>query len=425
MLLNNSSPSATPPRIIESLFVHKDAIKLHLAAPLVAERQRYLAALVASGMTQKYVSQRATFVRHVVEVLAPSDPRAIDEVDIAVGLQRWIMKTSHATREESRTRDEFKAAARSWARFLGIYQEPHQKFCRFESEYQAFLTGMRIELGLLPASISAAAKPTKRFLLWITPRGLALTDVSLLDIDRFIDDGRARGWSPRTIKCNCQALRTFFRYAELRGWSCKNLSRLIKAPVVCSLKNDLRLNSWSEVCHLIGALDITKTSQCRAKAVLLLASKYGMRSCEIADLKLEDLDWSNEVITVRRAKRGRMQQFPLLFEVGQAIIDYLERVRPHSIYRNVFLTLHAPYRPVAHMSQSMWRLLRVGVFGNAPCGLHSLRHACATELLRCGTSLQGIADFLGHRNLRSVSIYAHCDSQSLRQIAAFDLGDVL
>jgi site-specific recombinase XerD len=73
----------------------------------------------------------------------------------------------------------------------------------------------------------------------------------------------------------------------------------------------------------------------------------------------------------------------------------------------------------------MWRLLRLGAFLDTPCGMHSLRHACATELLRQGSSLQAIADLLGHRSMRSVSIYAHCDSLALRKVADFSLRDVL
>ena len=176
---------------------------------------------------------------------------------------------------------------------------------------------------------------------------------------------------------------------------------------------------------MIGALDDSKPSQCRAKAILLLASIYGMRGCEIAHLTLDDLDWKNDVITVRRAKRGRFQQFPIQHEVGLAIIRYLKTVRTSSEFRNVFLTLHTPHRPVEHLSQSVWRLLRRGRLGNKPCGLHSLRHACATELLRQGTSLRGIADFLGHRGVRSVSIYAHCDSNAVRRVAEFSLKDIL
>jgi site-specific recombinase XerD len=55
-------------------------------------------------------------------------------------------------------------------------------------------------------------------------------------------------------------------------------------------------------------------------------------------------------------------------------------------------------------------------------GPHALRHACATRLLQKGSSLKEIADFLGHRNTKSVGIYAKCDIAALRKVAAFRLG---
>jgi integrase/recombinase XerD len=58
-------------------------------------------------------------------------------------------------------------------------------------------------------------------------------------------------------------------------------------------------------------------------------------------------------------------------------------------------------------------------------GPHALRHACATRLLKQGSSLEEIAAFLGHRDLNSVSIYARYDIRLLRKVAAFSLSGVL
>jgi integrase/recombinase XerD len=54
-----------------------------------------------------------------------------------------------------------------------------------------------------------------------------------------------------------------------------------------------------------------------------------------------------------------------------------------------------------------------------------LRRACATQLLRTGTSLREIADFLGQSDLRSVSNYAKFDSASLKSVARFSLRGIL
>jgi site-specific recombinase XerD len=57
-------------------------------------------------------------------------------------------------------------------------------------------------------------------------------------------------------------------------------------------------------------------------------------------------------------------------------------------------------------------------------GPHSLRHACATHLLKKGSSLKEIAEFLGHQDTRSVGIYAKYDQRSLHKVAAFNLAGI-
>lgn len=53
-------------------------------------------------------------------------------------------------------------------------------------------------------------------------------------------------------------------------------------------------------------------------------------------------------------------------------------------------------------------------------GPHSLRHASATRLLQEGVSLQEIADFLGHRDSKSVGIYAKFDMKALCEVSTLD-----
>jgi len=138
---------------------------------------------------------------------------------------------------------------------------------------------------------------------------------------------------------------------------------------------------------------------------------------------LEDFDWRSETFTVRRAKGGGVQQYPIQYEVGEAILAYLRYGRPRCSCRQVFVTLHLPYRAIG--SAGMWLVVakRMEEMGleTKHRGPHALRHACATYLLKKGHSLQEIAEFLGHRNLQSVGIYAKHDQKALRAVAAFRL----
>jgi integrase len=138
---------------------------------------------------------------------------------------------------------------------------------------------------------------------------------------------------------------------------------------------------------------------------------------------LEDFDWENELLFVARPKTGEKAEYPLSRVVGDAVLRYLQEVRPRTNHREVFLTLSAPFRP---LRTGLWaivasRLRPLGV--SIPhYGPHALRHACATRLLDRGLSIKEIADHLGHRDPDSTRIYAKVDLHGLRQVADFDLG---
>ena len=165
----------------------------------------------------------------------------------------------------------------------------------------------------------------------------------------------------------------------------------------------------------------------RAKAVLLLLCLYGLRRGEVIRLQLNDIDWRNGVFTVRRSKRGGLQQFPLRPEVSDSILQYIRSARPRSSCQHVFVSFHPPFGPIYPTSINAIvtsRLNRLKIKASRR-GPHSLRHSCAMELLRRGTSLREIADFLGHRTCRSVGIYAKFDMQSLCNVSDLDLTGAL
>jgi site-specific recombinase XerD len=113
--------------------------------------------------------------------------------------------------------------------------------------------------------------------------------------------------------------------------------------------------------------------------------------------------------------------------VGESILRYLERVRPSSTYREVFLTLKAPIRPISagamyHLVSERMRALEIRSVRHGP---HALRHACAGRLVAQGLSLKQIGDHLGHRSAFATRTYAKVDLAGLREVADFSLGGLL
>jgi integrase len=201
------------------------------------------------------------------------------------------------------------------------------------------------------------------------------------------------------------------------------IGRGIRSPIVPKYDGLLKGPTWKEVRRLLRSTSGTKPATLRARAILSLCSIYALRSSEVSRLRLNDFDWQDERFAVQRAKRGGVQHYPIQYEVGEAILGYLTKGRPRCACRHVFATLHPPYRPLK--ACSMWqitsrRMRQLGIV-SAHHGPHALRHACATHLLRKGTSVKEIADFLGHRDSKSIGIYAKYDTQSLRKVAAYRL----
>jgi integrase/recombinase XerD len=105
-------------------------------------------------------------------------------------------------------------------------------------------------------------------------------------------------------------------------------------------------------------------------------------------------------------------------DVGAAIASYLQRGRPASDRREVFLRARAPYAPIAAgtVASTVRRACRRA--GIQEIGPHRLRHTTACEMVRSGVPIVRIGQVLRHRSLQSTAIYARVDIEQLRQLAA-------
>jgi integrase/recombinase XerD len=152
----------------------------------------------------------------------------------------------------------------------------------------------------------------------------------------------------------------------------------------------------------------------------MLLATYGLRAAEIVKLRLEDIDWRRDVLRVRHSKTGIYSELPLLPEPGEAVLRYLEKARPPSAYREVFLRIQAPHRPFKGGSilncVTGVRLRAAGITPQGRRGPHAFRHARAVSLLRSGVPLNIIGDVLGHRSAAATAEYLKLATDELRTV---------
>jgi site-specific recombinase XerD len=365
---------------------------------------------------------------HIIRLMQLDQMRPINRDEILDAGQRWLTDVeSHTTRQPGKTSVyAFTNVAENWFRFHSVLIAPSVQLRRFDPVLEWFVHHLERDRHFAPSSLQHYKYMVSQFLRWAGERVQSIPEISLLDITEFLRAKRNGGWRSSSLAGLCQPLRTFFRFCESQGWS-DSTTRGIRSPRVARSAVVPRGPRWGDVRRLVAAKSDATPADLRARAIILLCSIYGTRGIEISNFKLNDFDWINETFTLRRAKGGRVQQLPIQFEVGEAILDYLQQGRPRSSCRHLFLTVKTPYRPLR--SGCLWQIVgpRMKQLGiqSENVGLHSLRHSCATQLLRRGSSLRDIADFLGHRDMKSVSIYAKCDLSVLKAVSAFSLAGVL
>ena len=137
------------PRVIEELFIHRDAIARHLTAPMLGERETYLEQLLALGHKREFVAERASMLRNVVEHMHNLSSAPITEEAIISAARRWSSILDGEGIQISRgvSRD-FMAVARSWFRHLGLYSRDVPLSYPTEQVFVAFVHAMRHELWL-------------------------------------------------------------------------------------------------------------------------------------------------------------------------------------------------------------------------------------------------------------------------------------
>jgi integrase/recombinase XerD len=414
--------------VFNRLFVRPDALNRQLSAPLADERRHYLANCEEQGMSQKTLRSKAriliSIANHLKSAYRPSEQITLQQIGQAAS--RWARKKRSSP--SKRLGEEFVSEAVAWLSFLGRLQTQAKSARAYDQMLIEFRKFMENDRGLSPVTIEHRYHSVRPFLDQLFSEHGSLDMISVADIDALLAQKVNKHHYARvSVRGYASSLRSFFRYAEMRGWCGGGIAASIMAPRVFQQETLPSGPAWEVVQEILDATSGDQPTMIRDHAILMILAVYGVRSREVTRLHLDDIDWQKERIVFTRAKLGGRHSFPLQECVGAAIVRYLKEVRPKSRCREVFLTRHAPIGPLS--AGALWavvgRQLRGRALSIKHYGPHSLRHACATRLINEGLSLKEVGDHLGQRDPEATRIYAKVDLVGLRQVAAFDLGGLL
>jgi site-specific recombinase XerD len=389
---------------------HARFSSLPLLGPHVEE---FVAWLHAQGYPRVPIRLRLRVLPRVVELLRRRGVRRIEDLT-ASDLLRIAPSDSHDDMWLS-------AVVRSLARFFTAQ-------------------GRLIQPAVTPTEKLVAAYRSQlnrvRGLAESTQVNHSVTAAELLDLVGFNGDPTCLGhlgareietFLRRVGKRVCRAtlqhrvgyLRSFLRFLASRGLVTAGLDATIDTPRVYRGERLPRALSWDTVRSFLAAIDRSTPMGKRDYAIFLLIATYGLRSSEVAALRLGDIEWRAGRLRVPRPKTKTPLLLPLTDEIGAALIDYIRNARPDLPHREVFLRVLAPEGPLkpTAVTEAFQGWTRRSGLPIPYKGAHCLRHSLAVHLLRQGASLKTIGDLLGHRSAESTCVYLRLHVEDLRLVA--------
>ena len=287
--------------------------------------------------------------------------------------------------------------------------------------YNHWLVDVR---GLAVATLKKNGHEARTFLSWLDPERAnrrALRRLSVSDVDAYLS------WRLPPLRRGglhgvCSGLRSLLQYLHRAGLIGRDLAGEVKGPI--SYHNDEipRAFTQEQIAALLSVTAGDRTPKGRRDyAMFLLLATYGLRAGEIVRLRLDDMDWRADRVRILHSKTGVESFLPLLANVGNALLEYIQKGRPQTPHRDVFLRVRAPMRPFKSATSLAGviatRMRQAGFVAEGRHGAHAFRFARAQTLLQASVPRKSISDLLGHLRTSSTEVYLRLAVTDLRAIS--------
>ena len=220
--------------------------------------------------------------------------------------------------------------------------------------------------------------------------------------------------SNRTVNRKVSSLKSFYKFQQkakqidenpLQKHRALKVSKRVQVPF-----------SEKEIVMVLHQCDIDDDfTSLRNKMIVELLYSTGIRRNELINLKVRDIDFSNNTVKVL-GKRNKERFVPLLKSVKDSVKKYLsEREKENSTIDFLFFTdKHKKLYPTF-----VYRVINEyfsTVSSKVKKSPHVLRHSFATHLLNEGADLNSVKELLGHSSLASTQVYTHSSMGKLKEV---------
>lgn len=240
-------------------------------------------------------------------------------------------------------------------------------------------------------------------------------DITYDNILKYIASLKRRGLSKTSISRKITTIRQFHKFLYEENISKENIAKNLKLP-----KSDSYLPvtlTIKEINLMIDSIDETNKIGIRNRAMLEVLFACGLRVSELLDLKLQDLHLKARYLDV--IGKGNKERYVPLDQIAlDALLNYLNNAREEFIVQKtnyVFLN----YKGSRMSRQGFFKFIKqLSLKCNIDKNVspHTIRHTCATTLLRGGADIRVIQNILGHSSVGTTEIYTHINRDELKDI---------
>jgi site-specific recombinase XerD len=234
-----------------------------------------------------------------------------------------------------------------------------------------------------------------------------LAQVSFREVDQFGEHQHRRGRSWATINRRLNALKHFFDFCldqQFVGGNPVKPSHFVRRgrPLPKALSREQVQRLFAQIEHPMD------------RALFLVILRCGLRVSEVAQLRLDHLDWEQQALQVVQGK-GRKERRVYMSPDAVASVQQCLAQHPGAQAQGYVFWNRKRVRQPLSVKAIQKKMERYAKAAGITASCQSLRHTFASNLLEHGAEVVAIRDFLGHSQIASSARYAKLSSQKIKQ----------
>ncbi|WP_072708861.1 site-specific tyrosine recombinase XerD [Lacicoccus alkaliphilus] len=279
-----------------------------------------------------------------------------------------------------------------------------------------YITFLKIEKGLSPASLSSYKQDLKHYLSYLDELGVkSLEKVDTDMLISFIKHLNEKGLSSKTISRTQSTLRNFHQFLLNQ-----DVTKMNPAIKLTAVRGEKKLPEYLTIEEMETLLATPEDSPAGVRDSTMMEVLYasGIRVSELISIKKPDVNTEMGFIRVR-GKGSKERIVPITDFVARQLEHYIVSIRPRLLKTEDTEDLFITNRGRGFTRQGLWKTIKKyevlsGISKNITP--HTFRHSFATHLIENGADLRAVQEMLGHSDISTTQIYTQISASKIREM---------